>query len=76
VIYRETNAAMKQYAQKKGIPYVDVNELACNDSWCSTFDEEGQPLFTDTWHRTLPGDAWLGRRIRQNRVFERILASQ
>jgi hypothetical protein len=73
-VYRECNTAMKQYAQQKGLPYVDLHELACNDSECPILDEEGQLMFTDTWHRSFPGDAFVARRVRQNHVFERILA--
>jgi hypothetical protein len=75
-VYREINTALKQYAQKKGIPYVDVHELACNDSECPVLDEDGQYMFTDVWHRSLPGDVWIARRVRRNRVFERILGAR
>jgi len=77
-VYRECNTALKQYAQQKGkgLSYVDLHELTCNDSECRILDDEGQLMFTDTWHRSFPGDAFVARRVRQNHVFERILDAQ
>jgi peptidoglycan/LPS O-acetylase OafA/YrhL len=75
-VYRPPNTAIKQYAQQRGVPYVDLHELTCNDSECPILDDEGQILFTDTWHRSFPGAAFVARRVRQNHVFERILATQ
>ena len=74
-VFRETNMVVKQFAERRGLPYVDLHELACTDSDCSVLDIVGQLIYTDTWHRSLPGDRFLARRIREKRVLERILGS-
>ena len=75
-VERETNSAIKEYAQQKGLPYRDIHELACNDSECPVLDEEGQLMYVDVWHRTFPGDAFVARRVRQDHMLERILDPQ
>jgi peptidoglycan/LPS O-acetylase OafA/YrhL len=77
-VYREGNNNLKQYAQQKGkgLSYLDVHDLACNDSECPILDDEGQLMYMDNWHRTFPGDAFLARRVRRTHVFNRILDAQ
>jgi peptidoglycan/LPS O-acetylase OafA/YrhL len=75
-VYREDNIFMKQYAEQKGLPYVDLHELACNDSACPILDDAGQLIYADAMHRSFPGDVFLARCVRQNHVFERILDAQ
>ena len=76
-VYRQANVAMKQYAQQKGkgLPYVDLHELTCNDSECPVLDDKGQLMFIDTAHRSFPGDVFVAQRVRQNHLFERILGA-
>lgn len=77
-VYRGINAAMKQYAQQKGIglSYLDINEFACNDSECPILDDEGQLMFTDTWHRSYPGDLLVAKQARQHQVLEQLLGAR
>lgn len=75
-VYRENNKALKQYVQKRGLAYVDVHELACNESECPILDEEGQLMFIDIFHRSFPGDAFIARRVRQKHLFEQILGAR
>jgi hypothetical protein len=74
-VYRVTNTAVKEYARQKGLSYVDIHELACNDAECPIFDEQGQLMFIDVFHRSFPGDADLARRVRQSHLFERIFGA-
>jgi hypothetical protein len=74
--FRKANTAIKQYAQQKGVPYIDLYELLCTDSECPILNEEGQLMFVDTVHRSVYGDAFIAQRVRENRVFERILDEQ
>jgi hypothetical protein len=71
--YREINKAMKDIAKQKGIPFVDLHEIACNDLSCPILDPEGQLLYTDSWHRSAPGANFLGSKLREDHILERAL---
>jgi hypothetical protein len=73
-VFKETNIGMKQYAREKGLVYIEISELACNDAECPILDEGGQLMYIEAWHRSLPGAVSIGRRARQGRLFEQILA--
>jgi peptidoglycan/LPS O-acetylase OafA/YrhL len=75
-VYREYNKAMKQWARERGLPYIDLHELACNDSACPILDDEGQIMYVDIFHRSFFGDVFIAGRVRQNHVLERILAAK
>ena len=74
-IHRDINTALKAYALRRGLSYVDLHELACNESECPVLDEAGQLMFIDQWHRSAFGDAWLAKRVREKHIFARILGT-
>jgi len=75
-VYVSANVAMKQYAERRGIPYVDLHELACNQSFCPILDSEGNLLFIDNWHRSAYGAAWLAQKVREHDVFDQVIGRE
>jgi len=72
-VHRAYNKAMKQFAEEKGILFVDLHELVCNDSTCPVLDDEGHLMYTDSWHRTFPGNVFVAGKVRKSRVVDSIL---
>jgi len=75
-LHRGFNKALKEYANQKQIVFVDLHEMACNDSMCPILDDAGQLMYTDNWHRSFPGSVFVASRVRNSRILERLFSNR
>ncbi len=50
-------------ASTAGVSFYNPNEYLCPNDQCRVADDQGEPLFFDYGHLSVPGSEWLGQRI-------------
>ncbi len=58
------NSRLKGFASKNlRVEYFDLVDYLCNDGSCSGYNENGDPLYFDSMHLSMPGSWSIGRDI-------------